>query len=158
MHFLASRATHDSVPAYVAEKKRKKRGGNQEMHVIKRYRDTSVVSTACTRPTVLLSFHRLSFQCLLSRGRHAYSKHAILPKSLDSTQPVHYATRVAIICAISVPGKCRGQSETFKWTEGCRYQAHARRIEERLSERGGRAIMKRIPWKILDEKRKSSFV
>lgn len=94
----------------LGEKKKRKRGGNQEMHVIKCYRDTSVVSTACTRPTalLLLSFHRLSFQCLLSRGRHAYSEHAILPKSLDSTQPVRCATRVAIICAISVPGKCRG--------------------------------------------------
>lgn len=82
--------------------------------VVKRYRDTSVVSTLrVSHGTAAFSFHRLSFLCLLSRGRRCNSKHTTLYNLLDSIRLFHYATRVAIIYATSVPRERRRQSRVL---------------------------------------------
>lgn len=49
-------------------RKRERKKGNARYKTLSRYKCRF---HGCTRPTVLFSFHRLSFQCLLSRGRHA---------------------------------------------------------------------------------------
>lgn len=86
--------------------------------VVKRYRDTSVVSTLrVSHGAAAFSFHRLSFLCLLSRGRRCNSKHTTLYNLLDSIRLFHYATRVAIIYATSVPRERHGEPTGGKEVE-----------------------------------------